>query len=84
MVCFNFQIEASFSNSLATFRFDSLFDYGNQLEDTKAVNLVNGYYSYLMHTVQPHLQQENQKREKSGHLTYPYFIPRWLPNGIHT
>jgi len=77
-------IEASFSNSLATFRFDSLFDYGNELEDNKAVNLVNGYYSYLMHKIQPLLQEVNQKREKSGHLTYPYFIPRWLPNGIHT
>ena len=84
MIGFNFQVAASFSNSLATFRFDSLFDYGNELEDNKAVNLVNAYYSYLMRKVQPLLQERNKKREKSGDLTYPYFIPRWLPNGIQT
>ncbi|XP_078349100.1 polyunsaturated fatty acid 5-lipoxygenase-like isoform X3 [Oculina patagonica] len=77
-------IEASFSNSLATFRFDSLFDYGNELEDSKAVNLVNGFYSYLMHVVQPRMQEENRKRKENDDLTYPYLIPRWLPNGIHT
>ena len=69
---------------MGEFRFDSLFDYGNELEDVDAVNLVNGYYSHLMTVVQPHLQEENEKRKKTGHLTYPYFIPRWLPNGVQT
>ncbi|XP_078378230.1 polyunsaturated fatty acid 5-lipoxygenase-like isoform X2 [Oculina patagonica] len=77
-------LEASFSNSLGTFRFDTLFDYGNELDDRKAVNLVNGYYSYLMHVVQPHMQEENRKRQEKDDLTYIYLIPRWLPNGIQT
>ncbi len=81
---FHFQIEAGFSNALATFRFDSLFDYGNELQDIKAVNLVNRYYSYLNLVVQPRMQEKNQKRKEKGQLTYPYFIPRWLPNGIQT
>ena len=86
MSCFvlNFQIEASFSNSLATFRFDTLFDYGNELQDTKAAITVNSYYRYLMDVVQPRMQELNQKRKERGHLTYPYLIPQWLPNGIQT
>ena len=80
----HFQIEASFSNSLAAFRFDSLFDYGNELQDNKAANLINGYYSYLMHVVQPRMQEMNRQRKGKGYLTYPYLIPRWIPNGIQT
>ena len=81
---FSLQIQSSAFNSLGAFRFDTLFDYGNELEDINAVNLVNGYYSYLMHVVQPRMQDENRKRKERGQLTYPYFIPRWLPNGIQT
>ena len=81
---FHFQIEATLWNSLATLRFDSLFDYGNELKDIKAVNLVNGYYSYLMQIVQPRMQEVNRKRKENDDLTYPYLIPRWLPNGIYT
>ncbi|XP_066016500.1 polyunsaturated fatty acid 5-lipoxygenase-like [Pocillopora verrucosa] len=77
-------IEASFSNGLALFRFDSLFDYGNQLRDPEAVKVVNGYYTYLMNVIQPHMQEKNRKRKEDGYLTYPYFIPKWLPNGIQT
>ena len=78
------QIEASFSNSLALYRFDTLFDYGNDLKDMKAVKLLNRYFCHLMSVVQPELQEKNQQRKEDGDLTYPYFIPRWLPNGIQT
>lgn len=81
---FFLQIEASFSNALALFRFDSLFDYGNELRDHKAVELVNGYYTHLMNVIQPEMQEKNRKRKEDGYLTYPYLIPRWLPNGIQT
>lgn len=77
-------IEASFSNSLALYRFDTLFDYGNDLKDIRAVKLVNGYFSYLMNVVQPEMEDTNQKRKEKGDLTYPYLIPRWLPNGVQT
>ncbi|CAH3169166.1 unnamed protein product, partial [Porites evermanni] len=77
-------VEASFSNSLALYRFDTLFDYGNNLEDIKAVNLINEYYSYLMYNVQPKMQEVNEERKERGDLTYPYLIPRWIPNGIQT
>ena len=78
------QIEASFSNALSLFRFDSLFDYGNELLDPEAVKLVNGYYTYLMNVIQPQMQEKNRKRKEDNYLTYPYLIPRWLPNGIQT
>nr|XP_058945590.1 polyunsaturated fatty acid 5-lipoxygenase-like [Pocillopora verrucosa] len=77
-------IEASFSNALSLFRFDSLFDYGNELLDPEAVKLVNGYYTYLMNVIQPKMQEKNRKRKEDNYLTYPYFIPRWLPNGVQT
>ncbi|CAH3036867.1 unnamed protein product, partial [Porites lobata] len=77
-------IEAGFSNALAGFRFDSLFDYGNSLEDSKAANIINNHYSYLMRVVQPKLQERNKKRKDKDDLTYPYFIPRWIPNGVQT
>ena len=78
------QIEASFSNSLALYRFDTIFDYGNDLEDIRGVKLINRYFSYLINVVQPEMQDNNQQRKEEGHLTYPYFIPRWLPNGVQT
>lgn len=77
-------IEASFSNALSLFRFDSLFDYGNELLDPEAVKLVNGYYTYLMNVIQPKMQEKNRKRKEDNYLTYPYLIPRWLPNGVQT
>ncbi|XP_020626534.1 allene oxide synthase-lipoxygenase protein-like [Orbicella faveolata] len=77
-------IQSSAFLSLGEFRFDSLFDYGNELQDINAVNLVNSYHSYLMTVVQPRMQEENEMRKKTGHLTYPYFIPRWLPNSVQT
>lgn len=77
-------IQSAAFNSLGSFRFDSLFDYGNELDDTKAANLVNAYYCRLMDKVQPYLQARNRLREKNGYLAYPYFIPKWLPNGIQT
>ena len=78
------QLEASFSNALASYRFDTLFDYGNDLKDMRAVKLLNHYFGQLMNDVQPRLQAKNQQRKKDGYLTYPYFIPRWLPNGVQT
>jgi len=81
---FILQIQNSAFNTLGVFRLDSLFDYGNDLQDVKAVNLINDYYSYLIRIVQPRMQEMNQKRKERGDLTYPYFIPKWLPNGIQT
>ncbi|XP_044164782.1 allene oxide synthase-lipoxygenase protein-like isoform X4 [Acropora millepora] len=77
-------VEASFTNALALYRFDTIFDYGNNLQETRAVKLLNQYFGHLMNVVQPEMQLKNQQRKDNGDLTYPYLIPRWLPNGIQT
>lgn len=77
-------VQGSAFNLLGVLRFDTLFDYGNELQDDKAVNLVNSVYIHLTKVVQPCLQRKNQMRKEMGDLTYPYFIPKWLPNGIQT
>ena len=86
MVCYvlNFQLQASFVNSLAVFRYDTLFDYGKDLQDDKAEEVVNRYHNKLMKDVQADLEAENEKRLNNGDLTYPYLLPKWLPNGIQT
>ena len=77
-------MQASFSETLASYRFDTLFDYGNDLKDTEAVKILNRHFGYLMNDVQPEMQEINKQRKNDGYLTYPYFIPRWLPNGVQT
>ncbi|KAL9962251.1 hypothetical protein ACROYT_G031333 [Oculina patagonica] len=78
--------QASFSNALSTFRYDTLFDYGPRLYlwDGDAKDVVNRYYRHLMEVVQPELEIENAKRLSNEDLTYPNFLPEWLPNGIQT
>ncbi|XP_031570628.1 arachidonate 5-lipoxygenase-like [Actinia tenebrosa] len=76
--------QASFGVSLATYREDSLFDYGKTLKDGKGRKVVSRYYNYLKDVVDPLLEMRNHKRLVEGHLTYPYMQPRWVPNGIQT
>ena len=78
------QIQASFSSALASYRFDTLFDYGNDLKDIRAAKLLNRYFGHLINVVQPKMQETNRQRKDDGDLTYPYLIPRWLPNGVQT
>ncbi|XP_031574298.1 uncharacterized protein LOC116308077 [Actinia tenebrosa] len=75
---------ASFAMSLATFRYDRLFDYGEYLDDPKARQILYHYFSVLTEQVEPLLNERNKKRFRDGHLTYPYLSPRWMPNGIQS
>ncbi|XP_031570629.1 uncharacterized protein LOC116304962 [Actinia tenebrosa] len=76
--------QASFGATLASYREDSLFDYGKNLKDCKGRKVVSRYYNYLKDVVDPLLEMRNHKRLVKGHLTYPYMQPRWVPNGIQT
>ena len=71
-------------NALASFRYDALFDYHDKLDGEEAKKTVRDHYNRLMETVQPDLKRENKKRLANGDLTYPYFLPSWMPNGIQT
>lgn len=77
-------IQASLSLILGTFRYDSLFDYSDKLDDNQAGEVVFDHFLRLHHEVNPVLLARNEKRLAKGHLTYPYFLPRWLPNGVQT
>ncbi|KAJ7321448.1 hypothetical protein OS493_035022 [Desmophyllum pertusum] len=83
----NANISATLSNallSLSNYRYDSLFDYGSQLPDKPGREVISKWYNYLQRRVQPYIEKRNKDRLEKGHLTYPYLLPRWVPNGIQT
>jgi len=61
-----------------------LFDYGSQLVDGLAKSLFAKYAKLLNETIKPQLEKENKERFQAGHLTYPYFVPGYIANSIHT
>jgi len=77
-------LQGAFVNALASFRYDTLFDYHDKLDDEEAKKIVRKYYNRLRETVQPDLEREDNKRLANGDLTYPYYLPSWMPNGIQT
>ena len=84
-LCFvSFKIQAAFTMSLSTYRYDRLFDYGYFLDDKEGGRIVSRHSALLALKIQPLLEGRNEKRMEDGQLTYPYFEPRWLPNGIQT
>ncbi|KAL9951790.1 hypothetical protein ACROYT_G044517 [Oculina patagonica] len=70
--------------SLSNYRFDTLFDYGSQLPDKPAREVISKWFNYLQRGVQPHIEKRNRERIAKDHLSYPYLLPRWIPNGIQT
>ncbi|XP_078353116.1 polyunsaturated fatty acid 5-lipoxygenase-like [Oculina patagonica] len=72
------------SMSLSNYRFDTLFDYGSQLPDKPARQVISKWFNYLQRSVQPCIEKRNRDRLAKGHLSYPYLLPRWIPNGIQT
>ena len=71
-------------SSLATFRFDKLFDYGAELVDKRAGALIKLHYYRLAWSVEAQLKLRNKIRFARGQLTFPYLLPSWLPNGVQT
>ena len=70
--------------NLGVLRLDRLFDYGPYLTDTRGREVLYKHHHKLLNDVEPLLDKRNKKRFDGGHLTYPYFLPRWLPNGVQT
>ncbi|XP_028399186.1 arachidonate 5-lipoxygenase-like isoform X2 [Dendronephthya gigantea] len=77
-------IQAVVSTSLGSLRFDNLLDYGAQMLDREAGELVEKHHKILMTKVKAIIEKRNDKRFNDGHLTYPYLKPGWIPNSIHT
>ena len=70
--------------SLGSIRYDVILDYGKQLKDDRARILVNKYHNRLIVTVNDEITTRNQYRLGNGTLAYPYLLPKWMPNSIHT
>ena len=70
--------------TLAAMHYDSLFDFVFRVPDKKGRLVVQKYYNYLNGYVTSTISQRNVKRFADGHLPYPYFLPAWIANSIHT
>jgi hypothetical protein len=77
-------VQTVVSLALGSLRFDKLFDYGPQMLDKDAAEVVKKHHRILMTRVKAIIEQRNDERFKEGHLTYPYLKPGWIPNSIHT
>lgn len=76
--------QVSVAMTLASMRYDSLFDYGTSLPDTKGGEVLQEYYNYLHTSVKSILQRRNAERFERGYLPYPYLVPGWIANSVHT
>jgi hypothetical protein len=65
-------------------RYDVLLDYGKRLEDDRGRAVVNKYYRRLRGRINDQITARNQRRLASGKMSYPYLLPNWMPNSIHT
>lgn len=74
--------QTSLSMSLGSLRYDKFFDY--KLKDDRANEVVSKYNKRLMEDINEKISDANNKRLKLGFLSYPYFLPPWMPNSIHT
>ena len=70
--------------NVGTYHYDTLFDYYEQLTDSRASEVVKKYYNFVKHNINPDLKKRNNRRLSKGHLSYPYLEHYWLPNGIQT
>ncbi|XP_046839259.1 polyunsaturated fatty acid 5-lipoxygenase-like isoform X2 [Xenia sp. Carnegie-2017] len=77
-------VQAVVSMGLGSLRFDQLLDYGAQMLDKEAGEIVKKHHHILMTRVRDIIDERNEKRYSASHLTYPYLKPGWIPNSIHT
>ncbi|XP_028401888.1 arachidonate 5-lipoxygenase-like [Dendronephthya gigantea] len=70
--------------TLGSIRYDTIFDYGDHLKDDRAKAVVKKYHERLIGEVNDKITQRNKERLADGKLSYPYLLPKWLPNSIHT
>ena len=70
--------------AVGLYHYDTLFDYYEQLSNPLASRVVGYYYYHLKCTITEELKERNDKRLKSGHLSYPYLQYPWVPNGVST
>ena len=70
--------------AVGSMRFDVYLDYSRHIKDRPAKAVVNKYHKRLIGTINDEITARNKKRLANGKISYPYFLPKWLPNSIHT
>ncbi|CAB4040502.1 arachidonate 5-lipoxygenase-like [Paramuricea clavata] len=76
--------QLALSMSLGSIRYDVFLDYGKHLKDDRAKAVVNKYHNHLIGSINDEITARNKRRFASGKLSYPYLLPKWMPNSIHT
>lgn len=81
---FTTQIQATITMTLTAMHFDSLFDYGKDLEDSRARDIFHRHSGKINGNIKSVIESRNVNRFDNGHLPYPYLLPGWISNSIHT
>ncbi|XP_031565918.1 arachidonate 5-lipoxygenase-like [Actinia tenebrosa] len=77
-------IQTTITMTLTAMHFDSLFDYGNDLVDPSARDILYRHSGSINGNIKSVIESRNLNRLDDGHLPYPYLLPGWISNSIHT
>lgn len=78
------QLQVALGMNLASLRYDLLFDYGDELQHINATRIVKRHSHRLDGYTATVIESRNRKRYQANHLPYPYLVPGWIANSIHT
>lgn len=81
---FTSMTQSALAMTLAAMRYDSLLDFVPKFPDEEGKFVLQKYQGRLHGKVTPIITQRNKQRFKEGHLPYPYLLPAWIANSIHT
>ncbi|EDO45753.1 predicted protein [Nematostella vectensis] len=77
-------VQSALGMNLASMFYDTLFDYGKELNDARARSVVTKHSADLNGWILKTIEKRNRKRYEQNHLSYPYLVPGWIANSIHT
>lgn len=81
---FTCMTQSALSMTLAAMHYDRLLDFVPKFPEEKGKSVLQKYHDYLDGEVTSKITQRNKQRFKEGHLPYPYLLPAWIANSIHT
>ncbi|XP_031549235.1 arachidonate 5-lipoxygenase-like [Actinia tenebrosa] len=77
-------VQVALGMNLASLRYDRLLDYSDELQHINASKIVKRHSQRLNGYTATVIESRNRKRYQERHLTYPYLVPGWITNSIHT
>ncbi|XP_058963489.2 polyunsaturated fatty acid 5-lipoxygenase-like [Pocillopora verrucosa] len=81
---FTCMTQSALSMTLAAMHYDRLLDFVPKFPEENGKSVLQKYHDYLDGEVTSKITQRNKQRFKEGHLPYPYLLPAWIANSIHT